>query len=354
MKVALDATYSGGTQLTGIGVYSREILHGLARFPDVDSVWCYRPNRFLRALREPAPPRVSRRPLVETWLPPCDLFHGLNQRLPEHAARVASVATFHDLFVLTGEYSTAEFRERFAGQARDAAARASAIIAVSRFTATQVEELLGVEPARIHVIHHGIRPPVTPVPIAAREPIVLTVGAIQRRKNTIALVEAFEQTPPGWKLVLAGASTGFDARAALDRIAASARRPDIEVTGWIDDAALDRMYARASIFAFPSLDEGFGMPVLDAMARGVPVLTSARSALPEVAGEAAILVDPFDVSAIAEGLDRLMRSGSLRDEYARRGLERCGSFSWARAVEETRAVYDRLLFDTGKRQRGAG
>ena len=122
----------------------------------------------------------------------------------------------------------------------------------------------------------------------------MSVGAIQRRKNIVRLVEAFEQLASGWKLVLAG-SFGFGSEAALQRIERSPRKQDIQVLGYVSDSQLEELYRRASIFAFPSLDEGFGMPVLDAMARGVPVLTSNVSAMPEVAGDAALLVDPTDV-----------------------------------------------------------
>ncbi len=117
-------------------------------------------------------------------------------------------------------------------QARAAAERSDLIITVSAFTARQVEQLLDVEPSRIRVIHHGVRPApsyASPIP---RQQIILSVGAIQRRKNTVRLVEAFEQTDPGWKLVLAG-SSGFDSQDALQRIERSPRKQDIQVLGYV-------------------------------------------------------------------------------------------------------------------------
>ena len=156
--IALDATYSLGEELSGVGLYSREILHGLARdHPQSQFDFCYRPHRYLRSLHEPLPPNARRRILAEPLGPRrAALFHGLNQRLPRLPMRRA-VATFHDLFVMTGEYSTAEFRARFTAQARDAAARADAIIAVSEFTKSQVVSLLGVDAAKVRVVHHGSR-----------------------------------------------------------------------------------------------------------------------------------------------------------------------------------------------------
>ena len=267
-----------------------------------------------------------------------DLFHGLNQRLDRRYRR--AVATFHDLFVLTGEYSTPEFRERFAEQARRAAERADLIIAVSASTADQVAGLLNVERARLRVIPHGVRVPAVSTEIA-REPIILFVGAIQKRKNVERLVEAFERTPADWKLVLAG-SLGYGADRILERIERSSRRADIRFTGYVSDEELESLYRRASLFAFPSLDEGFGIPVLEAMARGLPVLSSNCSAIPEVAGDAALLVDPQEAEAIAAGLNRLIRDGDLRAELSQRGRERSGNYTWERAVDATWRVYQEL------------
>jgi glycosyltransferase involved in cell wall biosynthesis len=341
LRLALDATYSIGEALSGVGLYSREMLaHLPAAHPEAKFSFCYRPHRLLRAFREPAPRNARRCLLAEPWGPRgADLFHGLNQRLPRLRLRRA-VATFHDLFVMTGDYSTPEFRARFTEQARDAAARADAVIAVSAFTRAQVIGLLHVEPRRVHVVHHGIR--ALELPRAEREPVVLSVGAIQKRKNIARLVEAFEAVESPWRLVLAG-SEGFGASAILERIARSPARDRIIVTGYLTQEQLAGWYARASVFAFPSLDEGFGMPVLEAMAAGIPVLTSNRSALPEVAGDAAVLVDPERSDAIAEGLRRLTGDSALRSSLVEKARARTAPFSWSKAAGETWAVYRELL-----------
>src|ERR1017187_4257740 len=125
-----------------------------AAHPEMRFDFCYRAHRYFRSRSVPLPPNVRRRLLAEPLGPrSAAVFHGLNQRLP-HIPLGRAVATFHDLFVMTGEYSTPEFRARFAEQARDAAARASAIIAVSAFTKGQVVSLLGVDPAKVRVVHH--------------------------------------------------------------------------------------------------------------------------------------------------------------------------------------------------------
>jgi glycosyltransferase involved in cell wall biosynthesis len=282
-------------------------------------------------LRAPWP----KSPLFEFSSPSCDLFHGLNQRLPKRTQSPA-ITTFHDLFVLTGDYSTPDFRRRFEAQAREAAARSTRIIAVSRFTAAQVASLLNFPADRIDVVHHGVDGPSQTKPISSRKPIVLTVGAVQARKNTGRLLEAFRALPAPWELWIAG-SAGYRAG---EMLATAGDR--VRVLGYVSDEEVARLYGEASIFAFPSLDEGFGMPVLEAMAHGLPVLTSDRSALPEVAAGAALLVDPTSTEAIAAGLIELT-DDARREHFAALGLERVRGCSWEKAARETFAVYERCL-----------
>jgi glycosyltransferase involved in cell wall biosynthesis len=344
VTVAVDATYSLGEDLSGVGVYSRELLAQLARtHPETPFLYYYRPHRFLRSWRERLPPNAGRRLLAEPLGPrSAALFHGLNQRLPAMRLRRA-VVTFHDLFVMSGEYSTAEFRARFAAQARDAASRADLILTVSHFTKSQVTGLLGVEAERVKVVHHGVRPLAgQAVKPPARERIVLHVGAIQRRKNIERLVEAFESMDPSWRLVLVG-SQGYGAAAILERIRTSRARERILMAGYATPGDLAGWYARASLFAFPSLDEGFGMPVLEAMAAGIPVVTSNRAALPEVAGDAALVVDPEDTCALGGALCQLAASEDLRATLIERGYSRATLFSWEKAARETWETYQALL-----------
>lgn len=336
MRIALDATYSLGGGLSGVGVYSRELLNGLAATDFAERWdWFYRSQRYFRARRLPKPANVTRQLLVDSWgNRAADVFHGLNQRLPKRRYR-KQVATFHDLFVLSGDYSTREFRERFARQAKDAAAGADLVIAVSAFTASQVEEYLGVPGSRIRVIHHGVIQ--RRIPDLPREKIVLCVGAIQRRKNQAMLIRAFRALPEDWTLVLAG-SKGYEAEEAVRE--ASGR---IRITGYLTDEQIGDLYARAAIFAFPSLDEGFGMPVLEAMAAGIPVIAGNRSALPEVCGDAAELIDPSSEDDLASALLRLATDETRREELVALGLRRAAQFKWEKAVAETLAVYREML-----------
>jgi glycosyltransferase involved in cell wall biosynthesis len=344
--IALDASYSLDPQPTGVGVYSQQLLQGLAAsHPDTSFAWCYRPHRVLQASTLPA--NCHRRLLLEggpvTWPAP-RLFHGLNQRLPGRKSS-PSIATFHDLFVLSAEYSSADFRKRFIEQARQAARYADLIIAVSQFTASQVENLLGVAPSRIRVIAHGVDVPSPRVGDAQRRPVILHLGAIQKRKNLVRLVEAFGRTPPPWELHLAG-SLGYGSEEVLAAIGRSPDRARIRTPGYLTPAALASAYREASIFAFPSLDEGFGIPVLEAMAHGLPVVTSNRSALPEAAGGAAWLIDPEDTEALGHALRQLCEDTTLRQQWRDRGWARVADCGWPQAVDATWRVYRELL-DTG-------
>ena len=143
--------------------------------------------------------------------------------------------------------------------------------------------------------------------------------------------------------MLAGSPDGWQASEVLSRIAASGAKSRIEVTGYVGEDVLEDLYRRASIFAFPSLDEGFGIPVIEAMARGLPVLTSNRSALPEAAGGAALLIDPLDTASITEGLTKLAVDPAFRDELRSKGLARAAEMTWERAIEQTWNVYRELL-----------
>ncbi len=340
LNLALDTTYSLGNDLSGVGVYSREILHALATgYPDQIFQWHYRPHRFLKSFRENLPGNASRRLLLDEWGPRNGLFHGLNQRLPLRRFS-RQVATFHDLFVMTAEYSTPEFRARFTEQARRAAGEADRIIAVSHFTAKQVEELLGVERSRIRVVHHGIQAlrlyPRVP------EKMILHVGAIQERKNISRLIRAFAAVPEQWQLILAG-SAGYGAEGILREIETSTARNRISVTGYVSNDEMARYYSRASVFAFPSLDEGFGMPVLEAMRAGAAVVASDRSAVPEVCGGAALLFDALNEDALANALQKACDDEKLRGRLEELGLARASQFSWQQAATQTWAVYQELL-----------
>jgi glycosyltransferase involved in cell wall biosynthesis len=174
-------------------------------------------------------------------------------------------------------------------------------------------------------------------------PYILGVGTLEPRKNLPRLVEAFTELDDGvrgdHRLVLVG-PLGWDAGATTDAIAAHPNR--VAAIGAVEDADLPALYRRATAFAYPSLYEGFGLPVLEAMIAGVPVLTSATSSLPEVGGDAALYVDPRDAGAIRDGLTRLLGDGELRARLAAAGPLRAAEFSWRRYGAQMRALCERV------------
>lgn len=186
-------------------------------------------------------------------------------------------------------------------------------------------------------------------------PYIPTVGTLEPRKNHVRLVRAFEGLRDAFsqvRLAVVGGA-GWNVGPIRRAFEESPARDRIRVLGVVSPEDLAALYAGASLFAYPSLYEGFGLPVLEAMAMGVPVVTSSVSSLPEVAGDAAILVDPRSVEAIRHGLARPLGDAELREELARRGRARERTFTWRRTAELTLASYERAIRDRQRRPAGA-
>jgi glycosyltransferase involved in cell wall biosynthesis len=233
--------------------------------------------------------------------------------------------------------------------------RATHIIAVSEQSKRDVGDAYGIVPGKVTVIHEAADPRFRPqaaeavAAVRARYGLpgryLLFVSTIEPRKNLPRLLEAFERVHAAGltdALVIVGKRGWLyeDFFAALER---SPVREAVLLPGFVPDVDLPAVYAGAQALAFPSLYEGFGLPVLEAMACGTPVVCSNTSSLPEVAGDAALLVDPGDTDAIAEALGCLLTDPGLSQELRARGLEQAGRFSWHRAACETLDVYRRLV-----------
>jgi glycosyltransferase involved in cell wall biosynthesis len=235
------------------------------------------------------------------------------------------------------------------------ARRADRVIAISEASARDIEQHLRVPPERIDVIPLGYSAPShvsgTPEPelrdrLALGDgPIILNVGAKKVHKNQIRLVQALprvREAVPDARLVLAGAATPHESelRAEADRLGVAGA---VAIPGYVSDSDLEGLYAAASSFAFPSLNEGFGLPLLEAMGRDLPIVTSTVSSLPEVAGNAALLVDPTSVEEIADAISRVLRDADLRERLVAAGRQRLKAFSWTRTAEETLATWRRAM-----------
>jgi glycosyltransferase involved in cell wall biosynthesis len=362
MTIALDATAAAHPEPTGTGVYSRMLIQALADsrlrggFPDARLALCLRIGPYFKWGRKRRwPEGCSASPFWEPWLPPrpAALFHGLNQRLPQRPYPVR-VVTIHDLFPLTStEYSSPSFQQRFTQVLREAVARADRIIAVSDATRQQLLRHTDASDSRIRVIHHGVDPvpPATPeeqqafrsqvLGLPPNERFFLNVGAIQVRKNIANIVLALRQLPD-YRLVLAGAD-GYGAEAIHEEIAREGLSARVVRTGHASRETLRLLYSTAAALVFPSLEEGFGMPILEAMSCGLPVITSNGSAMPEVAGDAAVLVDPLNISEIAAAMRRVAEDEPFAADLQRRGQARARLFTWAKCAAETWDVYREVL-----------
>lgn len=234
--------------------------------------------------------------------------------------------------------------------------RASAVITISQSARQDLQKILNIPSEKIHVVYGAAHPQFEPVTQQAKlaqvrqkyglpEQFLLYVGTLEPRKNLTRLVKAFgrlKKMGQPHKLVLAGpwgwSMNGFNQQ--IDKLDLG---DSIQMLGYIPDEDLPSLYSLATVFVFPSIYEGFGLPPLEAMACGTPVLSSKNSSLAEICGDAAFLVDPLNEESLLEGLRQLLESKALQLELGEIGRKRAAEFSWERAAKETIAVYDSVL-----------
>ena len=325
-----------------VGVEAYEVLGREAWTREVELVRVPVParSRPLRVLAEQALlPAAARRARIEL----------LHNTLNTAAALplLPQVTTIHDVIYKRFPETAGRLNAGVALLVPLAARRSRLILTDSEASKRDLVELLGVEATRVAVVPlgPGLPNPATPLPEAAVRdalalgdaPIVLTVAAKRPHKNLGRLLDAFAELETNAVLVVPGFETSYE-RELMSR--ASDR---VRFTGWVSDELLDGLYRAATCFVLPSLAEGFGLPVLEAMARGTPVACSNASALPEVAGDAAAYFDPLDLDAIAETLRALIADGALRESLAAAGLARARMFTWDAAARLTVASYEAAL-----------
>jgi glycosyltransferase involved in cell wall biosynthesis len=284
-----------------------------------------------------------------------DLIHCPGPMVPQRLTRPL-VLTIHDM--LPWRYPDLFSRRNIIRQrllVARVARRAHRIVVGSDYTRREVVELLGIPESRVAVTPWGVdrrfRPiRQDPAELAHRfgippEPFVLAVGTAEPRKNLSALLRAFalvRRRAPECSLVLVGTQDGEGSE--LERELSSLGRGVI-LPGIVSDDDLVALYSSTACFVFPSLYEGFGFPPLEAMACGAPVVAAARTSVPEVVGDAAILVDPNDADALADGIEQVVLSDEIASDLRRRGLARSREFTWQRCAEATVAAYHAALDD---------
>lgn len=354
--IAIDATYTVDRHPSGIGLSSLHLLNAIAELETPHRfLFCYRLSRFkqrARFLRPRSPrARIGTRlfqPPLTFWLPlEADLFHSLAQR-PAPFDFGCEVVTVHDVFPLTGaSYASPSFRERFSKLLWEALRRSAAVITQSEYTARQLMAHTDVDSNKVRVVRFGVTLPESRATAAAEKNgpgnrVVLAVGAIQHRKNTANIVRALACLPQEYELVLAG-SDGYGAELVDQVIRGEGLSSRVKKLGYVSDERLAALYESAGVLAFPSLEEGAGLPVLEAMANGLPVVTARTSCLPETAGDAALYADPHDPRDIAQKIRVAVEDVAAREVLIRRGLERAKRFTWAETARATLQVYDEVL-----------
>jgi glycosyltransferase involved in cell wall biosynthesis len=280
-----------------------------------------------------------------------DLFHGVHSVVPL-TCPVPSVVTVHDLAFIRFPQTFRAYNRIYLDLAtRLSVRRAARVLVVSEHTRREVIGLLGVAPERVVVTPNAVREhfcPPDPATLAAfrarkglPERFVLYVGTLEPRKNLTTLLEAYaevarRQTIP----LLVGGGKGWLYDAVFQRLEALGLREQVRFVGYLDEEELPLWYAAATVFVFPSIYEGFGMPPLEAMACGTPVVASNTSSLPEVVGDAGVTVSPYDPAALAAAISRVLDDADLRQELRERGLRQARAFSWRVTAERTLAAYE--------------
>lgn len=365
MRIGFDATPLLGPK-TGVGWYTEELVRAVATTAPADDVVLLPVSwRLARDLQPPPLPNVAvvrrftpARPLRAFWhhaaFPPlewflrCDVFHAPNFIAPP-ARRTAVVTTVHDLsFVRHPEQCTPPNR-RIADLLPGVLRRADAIVTISAFSGREVCEWMPEVADRVHVIYPGGHrrdaPSGADPGLPTGPPYVLVLGKLAPRKNLPLALDAFalvRKRGLDLRLVLAGPP---DPLVDVDHLVDERGLAPDEVvrTGYVDDDRAAALLAGACVFAFPSLYEGFGMPLVEAMEAGVPVIAVRAAAMPETVGPAGLLVDADDTEGFADALERLVVDDGLRARMVAAGHAQASRFSWETAGRETHRLYRSLV-----------
>jgi len=372
MRIGIDYT-AAVRQRAGIGRYARSLIRALARLdhenayillsagkePDAEP---WPANFSLRAL--PVTDRhlsilwqKLRLPLPVEWLTGrLDLFHSPDFVLPP-VRKARTVLTIHDLsFLRHPECSSPALLEYLMSAVPRSVARADLILADSQSTQHDLIELMGMDPARIRVVYPAVDDTFARsnqagvAAVRARHdiggPYILSLGTLQPRKNYVRLIEAFrilkDTSDIPHRLVIGG-GPGWLYEPIYETIETLGLQNEVRMLGYVDEGDLPALYTGADVFCFPTLYEGFGIPVLEAMACGTPVVASNTSSLPEAAGDAALLMSPTDTEAMAEALGRAITDTDLREHLIQSGLVQCQRFSWSDSARDLHMAYMDLL-----------
>ncbi len=322
--------------------------HITYRQAPLDARWLY---RLWYRLRLPLP--------VQTFTGPIDLFHSPDFVLPPVRGDIPTLLTVHDLSFIHYPDTFTPSLIRFLNDAVPrSVARATHILADSQATKDDLQQLWQVPADKITVLYSGVDERFRPVPQPAKlaevrqryaipdAPYLLALSTIQPRKNYQMLIRAFRPVAQDWphNLVIGGGK-GWLFEQILAEVEAQDLTGRVHFIGYVNDHDLPALYSGAALFLYPSLYEGFGLPPLEAMACGVPVLLANNSSLPEVAGDAALLLSPHDEAAWSQAIHRLLLDSGRRAQMVAAGFQQARQFTWRKAGRQLRTLYGELLGD---------
>ena len=376
MHIALDYT-AGIRQEAGIGHYVRSLLGAMLALDTTNEYTLLTSGRPTRERPFPAAANVRGRSLLIPdrylnilWyrlrapLPALlftgqiDIYHGPDFVLPPLPKKIRKVVTIHDLsFLKHPEYASPGLAAYLKKVVPISVAEADLVTAVSQNAAHTLTEHYGTPPEKIVVIPNGLRPHfkriTDPVLLGAtthkfglKHPLVLGVGTLEPRKNHMSLIRAFHQAQSNKRhrpemLALAGGG-GWLYDETKQLVADLKLEKKVRFLGRASDLELTTLYSLADVFAFPSFFEGFGVPPLEAMACGAPTITSNTSSLPEVVGDAALTVDPYNTAELAAALLRVLSDEKLREELREKGYKQAQLYTWPKSAQKMLAAYETL------------
>jgi alpha-1,3-rhamnosyl/mannosyltransferase len=344
----------------GVATYTRELIRSLIDSPRVEEIVlfdldgdCSKRDDFERGIGA-LPAGVVTAPALRSELEGLNLFHAPGFAMPPIGAP-RHVFTLHDLTVLSHPHChTLDNRVRTLASVADALARGATVLAVSQATKEETVRLLALPTSSVEVVPPLLNPifrvagdrkedAEAAAKLGVREPYVLAVASLEPRKNFGRLLDAWNSlgAATGAHQLVVVASEGWRQGGVRRRLERMTSDGSVVKVGHVSDQVLAALYRRANLFVFPSLAEGFGLPVAEAMACGTPVVTSVLSSMPEVVGDGALMVDPEQVDEIAVGIERLLGDRNLRRVLRDKGLERARAFSREALVPRLFEVYRR-------------